>query len=134
MNDLKKFQLKSYVHSKTLKIQLTNDMLQLSFQVDTKVNCNVRISACVTEQKNDMNVPIMFYTPNKDDYVQSIDLTPGMKQDILFGMIDFKLTAIAKYELAKMTDKYTPLIISINYSENGHNYAFIDYCVFILDS
>ena len=49
-------------------------------------------------------------------------------------MIDFKLDAIQKYELTKMTDKYTPLIISINYSENGQNFAFIDYCVFTLDS
>jgi hypothetical protein len=41
----------------------------LSFKVDTKVNCNVRISACVTEEKNENNVPVMFYTPNREDYV-----------------------------------------------------------------
>ena len=48
-------------------------------------------------------------------------------------MIDFKLEVLTKYELTKMTDKYTPLIISINYSENGQIYAFIDYCIFTLD-
>lgn len=62
-----------------------------------------------------------------------MDLTPGMKQEIVFGMIDFKLSAISMYELGKMDDKYTPLIISINYGENGQNYAFIDYCSFNLD-
>ena len=76
----------------------------------------------------------MFYTPNREDYVQSVDLLPGMKQDIIFGMIDFKLSALMRYELGRMDDKYTPLIISINYSENGQNYAFIDYCLFTLDS
>jgi len=34
-------------------------------KIDTKVNCNVRVSMCVTEEKNDMNVPTMLYTPNK---------------------------------------------------------------------
>ena len=61
--------MKSYVQSKTFKTNIEGGMLQLSFQVDTKVNCNVRISCCVTEQKNEYNVPIMFYTPNRDDYV-----------------------------------------------------------------
>ena len=45
------------------------NVLQISFEVDTKVNCNVRVSTCVTEEKNDLNVPTMFYTPNKEDYV-----------------------------------------------------------------
>ena len=43
-------------------------------KVDSKVNCNVRISICVTEDKNDQNVPVMFYTPNAEDYVQNINL------------------------------------------------------------
>ena len=47
--------------------------------MDTKVNCNVRISACVTEEKNESNVPVMFYTPNREDYVQNVNLSPGMK-------------------------------------------------------
>ena len=47
-------------------------------KVDTKVNCNVRISMCVTENRNENNVPVMFYTPNKEDYVVNINLLPGM--------------------------------------------------------
>ena len=58
---------------------LQESLLQLSFKVDTKVNCNVRISCCVTEQRNDFNMPIMFYTPNKDDYVQEINMKAGFK-------------------------------------------------------
>ena len=49
-------------------------------------------------------------------------------------MIRFKLDALQKYDLTKNDSKYTPLIISINYSENGQNYAFISYCVFVRDS
>ena len=49
-------------------------MLAIDFKADTKVKCNVRVSTCVTEEKNENNVPVMFYTPNRDDYVVSIDL------------------------------------------------------------
>jgi len=70
--------------------------------VDTKVNCNVRVSTCVTEEKNDNNVPTMFYTPNKEDYVQNMNLLPGMKQEIMFGEIDFKMSKLNKFELTKV--------------------------------
>jgi hypothetical protein len=76
---LKTFNLKSYIHSDTIKTNIKGKVLQLSFKVDTKVNCNVRISACVTEEKNENNVPVMFYTPNREDYVQNVNLPPGMK-------------------------------------------------------
>lgn len=89
------------MHSKTLKTQISGPLLQLSFKVDTKVNCNVRVSTCVTEEKNENNVPTMFYTPNRDDYVQNVNMQPGMQQEIMFGMIDFKLAALTKYELCK---------------------------------
>ena len=49
--------------------RIADGMLQVSFKVDTKVPCNVRVSTCVTEDKNTLNVPIMFYTPNKIDFV-----------------------------------------------------------------
>ena len=88
----------------------------------------------MTEEKNEYNVPTMFYTPNKDDYVQNVNLAPGMKQEILFGEIDFKLSALSKYELCKNDAKYTPCIISINYNIAGQNFAFIDYCIFTKDS
>lgn len=87
--------------------------------MDTKVNCNVRVSCCVTEEKNEMNSPVMFYTPNRDDYVQNVNLMPGMKQEIVFGEINFKLKDLAKYELFKNDIKFTPLVISINYNEDG---------------
>ena len=47
-------------------------------KIDSKVNCNVRISLCVTENRNEKNVPIMLYTPNKDDFVVNINLLKGM--------------------------------------------------------
>jgi len=81
-----------------------------------------------------MNSPIMFYTPNRDDYVQNVNLMPGMKQEIVFGEINFKLKDLAKYELFKNDIKFTPLVISINYNEGGQNFAFISYCVFVKDS
>ena len=76
----------------------------------------------------------MFYTPNREDYVQTQDMMAGMKQEIIFGIFNFKLTALTPYELAKRQDNYTPLIISINYSQNGQYFAFIDYCIFTVDS
>lgn len=57
-----------------------------------------------------------------------------MKQEIINGMLVFKMAALTPYELTKRTDTYTPLIISINYQMQGQNYAFIDYCVFSVDS
>jgi hypothetical protein len=39
--------------------------------VDTQIKCNLRINACVDEDKNEMNVPVMFYTPSKEGFVHS---------------------------------------------------------------
>jgi hypothetical protein len=85
-------------------------------KVDSLVNCNVRISVCVTEDRNDMNVPVMFYTPNKEDYVQNVNLLPGMKQDIMHGEVEFKLSKMMNHDLTKNEGKYYPLIVSINYN------------------
>lgn len=68
-------------------------------KVDTKVNCNVRISLCVTENRNENNVPVMFYTPNKEDYVVNINLLPGMNQEIIYGEADFELAVLKKQML-----------------------------------
>jgi hypothetical protein len=92
------------------------------------------VSTCVTEEKNDNNVPTMFYTPNKEDYVQNLNLMPGMKQEIIFGEIDFKMSKLNKFELTKCEGMYSPMILSINYNDNGQNFAFISYCVFTRDS
>lgn len=59
---------------------------------------------------------------------------PGMKQEILFGEIDFKMSKLNKFELTKMEGPYTPMILSINYNDHGQNFAFISYCVFTRDS
>jgi len=58
----------------------------------------------------------MFYTPNQQDYVKTMDFQAGMKQEIIFGIFDFKLQAVTPYELTKRQETYTPLIISINYN------------------
>ena len=67
--ELKQFNLESYVNPDSIKTKISQNMLQISMIVDSKVNCNVRVSICVTEQKNEFNVPVMFYTPNAEDYV-----------------------------------------------------------------
>jgi len=54
----------SSIHSDTIKTHIRGrDTLQIAFKVDTLVQCNVRVSLCVTEQRNELNVPVMFYTP-----------------------------------------------------------------------
>jgi hypothetical protein len=59
-------------------VLIPENLLQISFKVDNKVNCMVRVSVCVTEQKNDLNAPVMFYTPAKDGFIQNINLFSGM--------------------------------------------------------
>jgi len=102
--------------------------------VDTKVNCNVRISLCVTENRNENNVPVMFYTPNKEDYVVNINLLPGMDQEIIFGEADFEMAVVRKQNLTSQTHEYFPMVISINYNKDGQNNAFIAYYSFITDN
>lgn len=70
-DDLKNFYMKVCVHKDTLKAKITDDhKLQLSFKVDALCNAHIRINTCVTEKKNVNNAPEMFYTPNRDDYIQ----------------------------------------------------------------
>lgn len=76
----------------------------------------------------------MFYTPNKNDYIQNLNLPPGMNQEIIHGELDFDLNKVTKYELTKNDQKYYPMILSINYNQHGQNFAFISYCVFTKDS
>lgn len=69
----------------------------------------------------------MFYTPNKDDYVVNINLAPGLDQEIFFEEVAFDLKMLKSQKLSTSTHDYFPLVISINYSEHGKNYAFIGY-------
>ena len=71
---MKSFTLKSYVHAETLETKTGSGYVSILFKVDTKAVCNVRVSTCVTEERNEFNVPTMFYTPNRDDYVQNVNL------------------------------------------------------------
>jgi hypothetical protein len=115
--------------------QKTKDgLLQLAMKVDSKVNCNVRISMCVTENRNEINVPVMFYTPNKEDFVVNINLLPGLNQEIIFGEADFELSVLKKQNLTQTTHEYFPMVISINYNKDGQNNAFIAYFTFICDN
>ena len=78
-----------------------------------------------------MNVPVMFYTPDNHNFVENVNLLPGLKQEIMQGEVEFSLNKMLPYDWVKNTDKYYPLIVSINYSSQGQNYAFICYCVFV---
>ena len=71
---MKNFELLCYVYSESIVCQVANNTLQIGFKVDSKEHCNVRVSLCVTEQVNEMNVPIMFYTPNQADYVKILNM------------------------------------------------------------
>lgn len=60
---MKTFNLRCYIHSESLKTQTDGENIFISMDVDTQIKCNLRINACVDEDKNEMNVPVMFYTP-----------------------------------------------------------------------
>jgi len=68
--ELKNFYMKAYLQKDSIKLNLTEEhMLQLSFKVDCSTRCFVRVNTCVTEKRNPDNVPEMFYTPNRQNYV-----------------------------------------------------------------
>ena len=75
----------------------------------------------------------MFYTPDRENYVENVNLLPGMKQEIMQGEVEFSLNKMLSFDLIKNSDKYYPLVVSINYSSQGQNYAFICYCVFVVN-
>jgi hypothetical protein len=61
-------------------------------------------------------------------------MLPGLKQEIVFGACEFDLTKLAQYELTQNVKDYHPLILSINYSENSKQYAYMCYGVFVVNS
>ena len=88
------------MYSDSIKTNILDDeYLQVSFTVDTKVNCNIRISICVTEEVNQSNTPTMFFTKNQKDYVKVLNMMAGMKQEIMFGEINFPLDKISDQEM-----------------------------------
>lgn len=75
----------------------------------------------------------MFFTPNQTNYVQEVRFGQGMGQVIDASKVQFDLNYLVAFGLTQNIREYHPLIISINYAENGQQYAFINYGVFELD-
>ena len=107
--------------------------LQISFKCDALTNTYIRINTCVTEKKNPNNVPEMFYTPNRQDYVQEVRLKTGLDQTIPFEQIQFDLNYLAAFEMKKSVRDYHPLIVSMNYNDGQSQYAMMSYGVFTKD-
>lgn len=63
--------------------------------------------------------------------MKEFQLNPGMGQEIKPEQISFDLNYLVAFELTKMVNDYTPLIISLNYNDSGKQYAMISYAVFI---
>lgn len=128
--------MKAYLQKDSIKVNITeNHMLQLSFKVDSSTRCFVRVNTCVTEKRNPDNVPEMFYTPNRQNYVQQISLSnPGIGQEVDFEKCQFDMNYLAAFELSKSIKDYHPLIISLNYNDNNKQYAMMSYATFIKDS
>jgi hypothetical protein len=108
-----------------------DNQLSIMFNLDSLVDAHIRVNVCVTEKKNENNSPTMFYTPNREDYIQQMVVTPSMKQDICEGMIIFAYDKMTAFELSKVVKDYYPMIISINYTDNGQQYAMMSYCTFL---
>lgn len=98
--------------------------------IDSTTDLYLRVNACVTEERNLFNVPQMMYTPNKENYVQSLKMNAGLKQKVDFHQIEFDLNYLVAFELFKVKQNYFPLVISVNYQNNGKPIAFINYGVF----
>jgi hypothetical protein len=73
---------------------------------------------------------MMFFTPNQTNYVQEVRFHSGMGQEIDSSKVQFDLNYLVAFGLTQNIREYHPLIISINYAENGQQYAFINYGVF----
>lgn len=69
----------------------------------------------------------MFYTPNKQNYISELKLQPANAQQC---EVQFDLNYLVAYELTKSVKDYSPLIISMNYTEDNAAFAMISYGVF----
>lgn len=56
-----------------------------------------------------------------------------MQQEISFERCEFDLNYLAAFELEKAVKDYHPLIISMNYTDNGQQYAMMSYALFTKD-
>ena len=103
------------------------------FKLDAQCDAHIRVNVCVTEKKNANNAPEMFYTPNRDSYIQQMSITPGNGQEISAGMIIFDMNYLTSFELTKTVKDYYPMIISINYQDRGQQFAMLTYLTFQRD-
>jgi hypothetical protein len=46
-------------------------------------------------------------------------LEPGLNQTIAMGAVSFDLNLLVAFELGKCVRDYSPLVISLNYTDNG---------------
>ncbi len=145
--DLKDFKLQLYLLKDTIKTvsqlkiivlqRITPEgMLQISFKVDALCDGYLRVNTCVTEQKDFDNVPVMMYTPNKDNYIQEMRIKKGMGQQVPFESCQFNMQFLRSYELFQWQYQmnYYPIIFSINYQRQGNLFAFMCYGQFTKDS
>ena len=68
--------LKAYTERSLQIIILAS--LSIVPECKTRHMCEYGVNTCVTEKRNVNNAPEMFYTPNRDDYIQQISVNPGM--------------------------------------------------------
>ena len=62
--------------------------------------------------------------------MKEFQLNPGMGQEIKPEQISFDLNYLVAFELTKMVNDYSPLVISLNYNDSGKQYAMISYGIF----
>lgn len=109
--------------------------MEMTFKVDSLTSkCNIRVNVCVTEQKDNNNVPVMHFTPNKENYIQVMSIGQGMNQEVMWHQCKFDIKHLQNYNLQKTVGQYYPLIININYLSEGKQYAFMSYGEFTIDN
>ena len=57
-----------------------------------------------------------------------------MGQTIKPELITFDLNYLVAFELSKSVNDYSPLVISLNYNDDGKQFAMISYGVFLKNS
>jgi hypothetical protein len=57
-----------------------------------------------------------------------------MGQTIKPELITFDLNYLVAFELTKSVNDYSPLVISLNYNDDGKQFAMISYGVFLKNS
>jgi len=75
-------------------------------------------------------ITFRFYTPNKSNFSAEFRLNAGLKQTIPLGPLSFDMNFVSAYELGKSVNDYYPLIIALNYSHAGKQFAMMSYAYF----